>query len=72
MKGNRSQRNLRSIFSCYRLFCDSNRLFASLLLTFTIGGCAVNPVTGNRELVFVSEAREIEIGRSNYLPAQKS
>jgi predicted Zn-dependent protease len=34
-----------------------------LALTLLVGGCAVNPVTGQRQLALVSEAQEIELGR---------
>jgi predicted Zn-dependent protease len=35
-------------------------------------GCSVNPVTGKRELVFVSESSEIQMGAESYLPMQQS
>ena len=35
------------------------------LLALLVLGCAVNPVTGKRELSLVSESQEIEIGRSS-------
>ncbi len=35
-------------------------------------GCAVNPVTGERELSLVSEAQEIQIGEENYAYMQQS
>ena len=35
-------------------------------------GCAVNPVTGKRDLMIVSAAAEIEMGRQNYAPMQQS
>lgn len=52
----------------------SNRLkikkFISLLtvycLLFTAFGCAINPVTGQRELMFVSESQEVEMGKELY------
>lgn len=37
-----------------------------------LGGCAVNPVTGERELTFVSESQEISIGQQNYSPSKQS
>ena len=44
-----------------------------LLLSFVLlGGCSVNPVTGKQELVFMSTAQEIELGRQNYVPMQQS
>ncbi len=46
--------------------------FGLLALLIFLEGCAVNPVTGDREFSFVSEAKEIQMGRTNYLPAQQS
>ena len=44
-----------------------------LLLSFAmLAGCSVNPVTGKKELVFMSTAQEIEMGRQNYAPMQQS
>lgn len=37
-----------------------------LLLISILASCAVNPVTGQKELMLVSESREIEIGREFY------
>ncbi|GER94540.1 peptidase M48 [hot springs metagenome] len=41
---------------------------ASLLITFCslLMGCAINPVTGQRELMFVSERQELEMGKELY------
>ncbi len=36
----------------------------SLLLPLCLAACAVNPVSGSRELVFISEDQELEIGKS--------
>jgi predicted Zn-dependent protease len=36
----------------------------ALLLTFLISTCATNPVTGKREISFISEESEIEMGKS--------
>lgn len=35
-----------------------------LMAIFLISGCAVNPVTGKRQIVFTSEEKEIEMGKS--------
>lgn len=35
-------------------------------------GCGVNPVTGKKELQFVSEAQELRIGAENYAPMRQS
>lgn len=37
-----------------------------------LAGCGVNPVTGERELQFVSEAQELKIGAENYSPMRQS
>ncbi len=42
-----------------------------LLLVLFVAGCAVNPVTGQREITLVSTAREIAIGREQYGPSQQ-
>ncbi len=39
------------------------RLFTGIILFFILASCAVNPVTGKRELMFVSEQEEIQIGK---------
>ena len=36
-----------------------------------MGGCAVNPVTGQNEIALVSDAQAIAIGRQQYGPAQQ-
>jgi len=44
-----------------------------LLLSFLfLSGCSVNPVTGKTELVMMSTAQEIEMGKQNYAPMQQS
>jgi len=42
------------------------------ILSLSVGACAVNPVTGKTELMMVSTAQEIEMGKQNYLPMQQS
>ena len=43
-----------------------------LLALVALAGCSVNPVTGERELILISTAQEIEMGRQNYVPMQQS
>ncbi len=43
-----------------------------LVLILGLNACGINPVTGKNELQFVSEARELEIGRTQYAPARQS
>jgi predicted Zn-dependent protease len=50
---------VRSIFSSARTWA----LLAPTLLGFTLSTCATNPVTGKKELSFVSESQEISMGR---------
>ncbi len=46
---------------------------AALIVLFAgLQACAVNPVTGKRELSLVTEANEIQLGQQNYLPMQQS
>jgi predicted Zn-dependent protease len=51
----------------YRLPATSYQLTMRFLLAFTVAvaatACATNPVTGRRELSFMSEAQEISMGR---------
>lgn len=48
-----------------------SKIVSSLLLGAFLVGCASNPVTGKRDLVFMSTEQEIAIGQQNYLPAQQ-
>lgn len=43
-------------------------LGASLVL---LGGCVINPVTGDRELALVSPEQEVAIGEQQYAPSQQ-
>lgn len=49
---------------------------ASLLvipfIALTLAGCGINPVTGKREIQFVSESQELEIGEQQYAPTRQS
>jgi len=47
------------------------KAFWSISLSLFLVACASNPVTGKRDLVFMSAADEIAIGEKNYLPAQQ-
>jgi predicted Zn-dependent protease len=48
------------------------KVLAGVLLAITVSGCAVNPVTGKRELNLVSEAQEIQMGTANYAFMQQA
>src|SRR5262245_26824656 len=43
-----------------------------LLVAAALVSCGVNPVTGKKELQFVSEAQEIQLGQQNYAPTRQS
>jgi predicted Zn-dependent protease len=45
-------------------------LLCAVLLT--AAACGTNPVTGKREIQFVSQAQEIQIGQQNYAPMRQS
>jgi len=45
--------------------------FVVIALLFLLPGCGVNPVTHKRELQFISQSQEIEIGEKNYVPARQ-
>jgi predicted Zn-dependent protease len=49
----------------------SLKLLSPLIFAIALSGCGVNPVTGKRELQFVSEAKEIQIGEANYAMARQ-
>lgn len=43
-----------------------------LLALLALSGCGTNPVTGERELQFVSESQELAIGAKEYAPTRQS
>jgi beta-barrel assembly-enhancing protease len=40
--------------------------------SLALSGCGVNPVTGKKEIQFVSEAQELQIGEQQYAPTRQS
>lgn len=42
------------------------------LLAIALSACGTNPVTGKKEIQFVSEGQEIKIGEQNYAPTKQS
>jgi beta-barrel assembly-enhancing protease len=42
------------------------------LVAFALSACGVNPVTGKKEIQFISEAQEIKIGEQHYAPTKQS
>lgn len=49
-----------------------NRLILLAIVLLTLAGCATNPVTGKRELNFLSEEQELSIGKQQYSPMRQS
>jgi predicted Zn-dependent protease len=47
-------------------------LILSLLMLGGLAGCGVNPVTGKKELQFISEEQEVKMGEQYYAPTQQS
>lgn len=47
-------------------------VIAGVWLAMVLSACAVNPVTGDRELGLVSEREEVTMGEQNYAPMQQS
>ncbi len=45
--------------------------FLALAFVSSVVGCAVNPVTGERQLALISESQEIELGRSTAQQAEQ-
>jgi beta-barrel assembly-enhancing protease len=43
-----------------------------LAAALTLAACGTNPVTGKREIQFISEAQEVQIGEQNYAPTRQS
>jgi beta-barrel assembly-enhancing protease len=48
------------------------RIAAYWLIAVSLTACGVNPVTGKKEIQFVSEAQEIKIGEQNYAPTRQA
>ncbi len=51
---------------------SSVRPFVFLAAAALLGSCGTNPVTGKREIQFVSEGQEIQTGQQNYAPMRQS
>jgi len=47
------------------------KIFLYIICLVFFSGCAVNPVTGDRELALISESQEIAIGAENYIPSRQ-
>ena len=54
-----------------RMFEKFSVLVSLVLIAAVLSGCAVNPVTGQRELVVVSDQQAIAIGTQQYAQAQQ-
>ncbi len=47
-------------------------LIFPMLFALLAGGCAVNPVTGEKELTLVSQSQELAIGKEHYSPTRQT
>jgi beta-barrel assembly-enhancing protease len=47
-------------------------LLIAVAISFTLSACGTNPVTKKKEFQFVSQEKEIAIGKENYSPARQS
>jgi beta-barrel assembly-enhancing protease len=47
------------------------RLLPVLAAVLALAACGVNPVTGKKELQFISETQEIQIGQQHYAPTRQ-
>ena len=48
------------------------RLASTLLALLLLGGCTINPVTGERELALVTASQEVALGEKHYAPSRQS
>jgi beta-barrel assembly-enhancing protease len=48
------------------------RAVGCLLALLALAACGVNPVTGKKEIQFVSEAQELKLGEQNYAPMRQA
>ncbi len=55
----------------WRLFRQLGLLAWLVPLAVSLHSCAVNPVTGERELALIPESMEIALGEENYLPGRQ-
>jgi predicted Zn-dependent protease len=49
-----------------------SRLLTYGLIAISLAACGVNPVTGKKEIQFVSETQELKIGEQNYSPTRQA
>jgi predicted Zn-dependent protease len=47
------------------------RILVPLFAIAFLAACGVNPVTGKKEIQFISESQEIQLGEQNYAPARQ-
>ena len=48
------------------------RSFIVPVIALALAGCGINPVTGKREIQFVSHADEVKLGETQYAPTRQS
>jgi predicted Zn-dependent protease len=50
----------------------ATRILAVAVVAIVLAACGTNPVTGKKEIQFISESSEINIGNENYAPMRQS
>src|SRR5262245_41116474 len=50
---------------------NSKLLAVALAGSLALGACGTKPVTGKKEIQFISEAQEIQMGEQNYSPTRQ-
>jgi predicted Zn-dependent protease len=53
-------------------FMRSLRVVCYSLIAIALTACGVNPVTGKKEIQFVSESQELQIGEQHYAPTRQA
>jgi len=48
------------------------RYLAAVLVAAALTGCAINPVTGRKEIQMISEGQEVQLGQQYYPPSRQS
>ncbi|MBC7982292.1 MAG: M48 family metalloprotease [Candidatus Obscuribacterales bacterium] len=51
---------------------DTCKFISTLIVATSLTACGSNPVTGKKEIQFISENSEIKIGEQNYAPARQA
>lgn len=53
------------------MLISKSSLFTTAAAIFLLAACGTNPVTQKKEIQFISESQEVDIGQKNYAPARQ-